>query len=101
MLFAPLGGLMKYKPAEIVRSLALGLMLCGLALSIWGQLRERHSFDLYSSVFEQGDAAERRERQLAYDLKHGGVVLVLAGPALWLVGSRLIRRRPDTNSSAA
>lgn len=92
---------MRLKPIQVVRIIALGLMLCGLALSVRGRLAEFNSFNLSSNAFGQDDSLELRERQLAFNLKYSGVVLVFAGPAIWLVGNLLVRRRQRTSSSAA
>ncbi len=88
---------------QVPRVLGFGLMLVGLALAVRGRTVEANSFRSSPSIFEGGLSSEdrARERLQASDLKTAGVVLVLGGPAVWLLGWLVLQERIRAEPSAA
>jgi len=79
---------------RMLHVLAFGLMFLGLLLSVMGQTAETDSFRDGPTTFPDGPSFIGRdwEREQAYALKNAGVVLVLAGPIIWVLGGWLLSR---------
>jgi hypothetical protein len=79
----------------LLRAVAFGLMVPGLALALGGLGVEGGAFRAAPTPFDGGptDGDRDRERQRAHALKATGLGLVIAGPTVWLLGSLWLRRR--------